>query len=68
MYHCERSWFRKISVNWDHHPSFENKQIVETTKMDSLLMEHPMKMDDLGVPPFQETSILVGVYFSDLPE
>jgi hypothetical protein len=32
------------------------------------IMEHPLKMDDLGVPPFQETSILVGVYFSDLPE
>ena len=24
--------------------------------MDGLLMENPIKMDDLGVPPFQETS------------
>ena len=23
------------------------------------IMEHPIKMDDLGVPPFQETSIHV---------
>jgi hypothetical protein len=26
--------------------------------MDGLMMENPTKMDDLGVPPFMETSIL----------
>jgi hypothetical protein len=26
-------------------------------KMDGLLMENPIKMDDSGVPPFQEISI-----------
>ena len=25
-------------------------------------MENPIKMDDLGVPPFQETSIYIYIY------
>ena len=26
------------------------------------LMENPIKMDDLGVPPFSETAIYLGLY------
>ena len=37
-----------------HHPG---KIIWVYPKMDGFIMENPMKMDDLGVPPFFETPI-----------
>ena len=31
-------------------------------------MENPIKMDDLGVPPFQETSVYIYIYRGNSPE
>ena len=31
--------------------------------MDGFLMENPIKMDDLGVPPFKETPIYLELIF-----
>ena len=30
--------------------------------MDGFIMENPIKMDDLGVPPFLETPVTVYIY------
>ena len=29
------------------------------------IMENPIKMDDLGVPPFSETCILIGFWYTN---
>jgi len=34
------------------------------SQMGGLIMENATKMDDLGVPPFMETSILLYMYFT----